>query len=175
MYFTLIKPEVATASMQSNLSLLEALAGVARTQFTTLLDQLADLQSQSVAASAIERDGHGGLIGARRDMIAIIKVMQRMADELLQESKQSWESVGYISGNVHKIAFGRRRLLGGRTPNDLHAAAVEEKLRRTPRLMISLLEVATILEEAFADLRPVKKERISGNSEGCSVDVAPVQ
>jgi len=41
--------------------------------------------------------------------------------------------------------------------------------------MISLLEVATILEEAFADLRPAKKEPISGKSESCSVDVAPIQ
>jgi len=182
MYFTLIKPEVTTASMQSNLSLLEALGGVARSQFRTLLEQLAELQNQSLA-TPIDRDGHGGrhhghgegLIGATRDMIAIVKVMDRMAGELLLESKQSWESVGYVSGNVHKIAFGRWRALGGRTLNDLHAAAVEEKLRRTPRLMISLLEVATILEEAFADLRPAKKEPISGKSESCSVDVAPIQ
>ncbi|WFU37430.1 hypothetical protein QA640_23390 [Bradyrhizobium sp. CB82] len=85
-------------------------------------------------------------------MIAIVKVMDKMADELLLESRQSWASVGYVSGNVHKITFGRWRLLGGRTRNDVSAVAVDERLRRMPRLVISLLEVATILEEAVADL-----------------------
>lgn len=164
MYFTLIKPQVASASMRTNLSFLEALVGIARSRFTALLVQLAELHNQSPATTRIER-GHGGkyhghghsLTGARRDIIAIIKVMDRMAEELLLESKQSWESVGYVSGNIHKIAFGRWRLLGGQALNDLRAVAVEERLRRAPRLVISLLEVATILEEAVADLRPVKE------------------
>lgn len=181
MYFILIKPKVASASMQTNLSLLEALVGTARSRFRTLLAQLAVLHNQSLATTFIERGGHGGkhhghghsFNGSTRDMIAIIKVMDRMADELLLDVRQSWESVGYISGNVHKIDFGRWRLLGARTPNGLHAVAVEEKLRRTPRLVISLLEVATTVEETLADLVPVKEGRDAQQTDDASVDCAP--
>jgi hypothetical protein len=103
------------------------------------------------------------LAAATEDLIAIVTVMDRMAGELLLESKQLWASVGYVSGNVHKISFGRWRLLGSRKRNDLFAVAVDERLRRMPRLVISLLEVATILEEAVADLHPVKTGEGAGN------------
>ncbi|MDA9496022.1 hypothetical protein XI05_00305 [Bradyrhizobium sp. CCBAU 11357] len=164
MYFTLIRSKAAAASMQTNLSLLEALVLTARSRFTSLLARLSELHNQSLAVTLSESVGHSrksqgdvySLVGATRDMIAIIKAMDRMADELLLESRQSWGAVGDISSNVHEIAFGRWRLLGGRKLNDLRAVAVEEKLRRTPRLVISLLEVATILEESVADLAPME-------------------
>lgn len=179
MYFTLVKPKVASASMQTNMSLLEALVRTARSRFTA---QLAELHNQSPPTTLSERDGHSGkhdghgqsLAGATRGMIAIIKVMDQMADELLLESKQSRDSVGHVSGNVHKIAFGRWWLLGGRTPNDISAVAVEEKLRRTPRLVISLLEVAAILEGTVVELMPVKEGRTLSKRDDVPVDQSGV-
>ncbi|SFI54393.1 hypothetical protein SAMN05216525_11076 [Bradyrhizobium sp. Gha] len=160
MYFTLIRSKPASESMQANLSLLEALVRTARLRFSTLVARLSDLHNRSlefVLRESVDNSGvHNGygdsLACVARDTIAVIKVMDRMADELLLESKQSLSSVGYLSGNVLDIAFAGWRLLGGRTSNDLRAVAVEEKLRRMPRLVISLLEVATILEGTATDL-----------------------
>ncbi|MGY3501542.1 MULTISPECIES: hypothetical protein [unclassified Bradyrhizobium] len=160
MYFTLIRSKAASESMQANLSLLEALVRTARSRFSTLVAQLSDLHNRSlhfVLRESVDNpgrhNGHGdSLACVARDTIAVIKVMDRMADELLGESKQSLSSVGYLSGNVREIAFGGWRLLCGQTSNDLRAVAVEEKLRRMPRLVISLLEVATILEGTVTDL-----------------------
>ncbi|PPQ13687.1 hypothetical protein CV770_41310 [Bradyrhizobium sp. AC87j1] len=105
MYFTLIRSKAAAASMQTNLSLLEALVQAARSRFTSLLARLSELHNQSLAVTLSESIGHSrtnqgdgyGLVGATRDMIAIIKAMDRMADELLLESRQSWGAVGDIS------------------------------------------------------------------------------
>ena len=159
MHFTLIRPDATSDSMRTNLSVLEDLVRAARSRFAVLLRKLNELQGKPLARISAGRvdDRHPdrsaqGLARATQDMIAIIVAMDRMANELLLESRQSWASVGYVSGNVHKVAFGRWRLLGGRTWNDLSAVAVDERLRRMPRLAISLLEVVTILEEAVADL-----------------------
>ncbi|KRQ00969.1 hypothetical protein [Bradyrhizobium manausense] len=179
MYFTLIRSKAASASMQANLSLLEALVRTARSRFSTLVARLSELHNRSVAIAlwaslgkSGKHNGHGdSLASVARDAIAVIKVMDRMADELLLESKQSLSSVGHLSGNVREIAFGGWRLLGGQSMNDLRAVAVEEKLRRMPRLVISLLEVATILEGTVADLAPTvdgktieEKDHVSSDS-----------
>lgn len=163
MYFTTIKPHVMSASAQTNLSFLEDLVRAARSRFAALADKLTKLQASSLSRIPCERSSRDnnpgsrahGLAGVTEDLIAIVTVMDRMAGELLLESKQLWASVGFVSGNVHKISFGRWRLLGSRKRNDLFAVAVDERLRRMPRLVISLLEVATILEGAVADLQPV--------------------
>jgi len=164
MHFRTIKPHVMSASARTNLSFLEDLVRAARSRFSALLDRLGEPQARSLPKPLGERRFRGinagsrthGLAGATEDLIAIVTVMDRMVGELLLESKQSWASIGSVSGNVHKVAFGRLGLLGGRKRNDLSAVAVDERLRRTPRLVISLLEVATILEEAVADLQSVK-------------------
>lgn len=163
MYFTTIKPHVMSASAQTNLSFLDDLVRAARSRFAALLDRLTELQARPSPRTPSERfhDSNPGscahgLAGATEDMIAIVSVLDRMAGELLLESKELWASIGYVSGNVHKITFGRWRLLGSRKRDDLFAVAVDEKLRRMPRLVISLLEVATILEGAVADLQPAK-------------------
>jgi hypothetical protein len=164
MYFTTIKPEVMTRSAQTNLAFLEDLVRAARSRFAALAEKLTELQASRSPKTSNERRSHDagpgsracGLASATEDLIAIVTVMDRMAGELLLESKHLWASVGFVSGNVHKIAFGRWRLLGSRKRNDLFAAAVDERLRRMPRLMISLLEIATILEEAIVDLHPGK-------------------
>ena len=171
MYFTTIKPHVMSASAQTNLSFLEDLVRAACSRFAALVDKLTELQARPLSKMPAERTSHDnnpgsrahGLAAATEDLIAIVTVMDRMAGELLLESKQLWASVGYVSGNVHKISFGRWRLLGSRKRNDLFAVAVDERLRRMPRLVISLLEVATILEEAVADLHPVKTGEGAGN------------
>ena len=171
MYFTTIKPHVMSASAQTNLSFLEDLVCAARSRFAALLDKLTELQTRPLLKIPSERTSPDnnpgsrahGLAGATEDLIAIVTVMDRMAGELLLESKQLWASVGFVSGNVHKIAFGRWRLFGSRKRNDLFAVAVDEKLRRMPRLVISLLEVATILEEAVADLQPAETREGAGN------------
>ncbi|MDH2401917.1 hypothetical protein QCM77_18410 [Bradyrhizobium sp. SSUT18] len=171
MHFRTIKPHAMSVSAQTNLSFLEDLVRAARSRFAALLDGLAELQARPLPKPPVERRFHDidpgnrahGLAGATDDLIAIVTVMDRMAGELLLESKQLWASVGFVSGNVHKIAFGRWRLLGSRKRNDLFAVAVDERLRRTPRLVISLLEVAAILEGAVADLRPAKTGEGAGN------------
>ena len=190
MYFTLIRSKPASESMQANLSLLEALVRTARSRFSTLVARLSDLHNRSldfVLRETVDNSGgHNGsgdsLACVARDTIAVIKVMDRMADELLVESKQSLSSVGYLSGNVREIAFGGWRLLCGQTSNDLRAVAVEEKLRRMPRLVISLLEVATILEGTATDLVAiVEGKRTEGENRvsrdlcffGSSADRAP--
>lgn len=178
MYFTLIKSKAASASMQTNLSLLEALVQTAQSRFAALVTRLSELHNQSLAIALSEsatcRGEHNGhrlsLSAATRDIIAIIKVMDGIANELLVEARQSWASVGDLSGNVHKIAFGPWHLIGGRTPNDLRAVAIEEKLRRTPRLVISLLEVAAILEETVADLAPTEEQNTIVKPDRSSVD-----
>ncbi|MBW7963337.1 hypothetical protein [Bradyrhizobium sp. BR 10261] len=170
MSFTLIRSKAASASMQANLSLLEALVRTARSRFSTLVARLSELHNRSVTIALWEdlgksgkHNGHGDSVASvasvARDAIAVIKVMDRMADELLLEAKQSLSSVGHLSGNVREIAFGGWRLLGGQSMNDLRAVAVEEKLRRMPRLVISLLEVTTILEGTVADLAPTVEGR----------------
>ncbi|WP_342729937.1 hypothetical protein [Bradyrhizobium sp. B117] len=171
MYFTTIKPHVMSASAQTNLSSLEDLVRAARSRFAALADKLTKLQASPLSKIPSEwssRDnnpggGAHGLAGVTEDLIDIVTVMDRMAGELLLESRQLWESVGFVSGNVHKISFGRWRLLGSRKRNDLFAVAVDERLRRTPRLVISLLEVATILDGAVADLQPVTTGKGVGN------------
>jgi len=162
MHFTTIKPQVMSGSAQANLALLEDLVRAARSRFAALVERLSELQASPSPKTSSERhsheDGAGsrvcGLGSATGDLIAIATVMDRMAGELLFESKQLWASVGFVSGNVHKITFGRWRLLGSRKRNDLFAVVADERLRRMPRLVISLLEVATILEEAIVDLHP---------------------
>ncbi|EIG56133.1 hypothetical protein Bra1253DRAFT_00741 [Bradyrhizobium sp. WSM1253] len=164
MYFKTIKPHAMSGSAQTNLSFLEDVVRAARSRFAALVDKLAGLQARPISKTASEWSSHDDNPGSRAvglatvtdDLLAIVTVMDRMAGELLLESEQLWASVGYVSGNVHKIAFGRWRLLGSRKRNDLFAAAIDDRLRRTPRLVISLLEVATILEEAVADLHPVQ-------------------
>lgn len=171
MYFTTIKPQVMSESAQANLALLEDLVRAARSRFAALVDKLTELRAAPSPRASSEQRSHGdgpgssarGLAGAIEDLIAIAAVMDRMAGELLLESKQLWASVGFVSGNVHKITFGRWRLLGSRKRNDLFAVAVDERLRRMPRLVISLLEVATILEEAIVDLHPGKSGEGAGN------------
>jgi hypothetical protein len=162
MYFTTIKPQVMSASARSNLSFLEDIVRAARSRFAALLDRLTELKAEPSpeTRSELSQDGNPGnrahgFAGATDDLIAVVTVMDRMAGELLLESKELWASLGYVSGNVHKITFGRLRLLGGRKRDD-PSVAVDEKLRRMPRLVISLLEVATILEGAVADLQPAK-------------------
>jgi len=171
MHFRTIKPHVMPASAQANLSFLEDLVRAARSRFTGLLDRLGEPQARPLPKPLGERRSRDinpgsrtlGLAGATEDLIAIVTVMDRLVGELLLESKQSWAAVGYVSGNVHKVAFGRRGLLGGRKRNDLSAIAIDERLRRTPRLVISLLEVASILEGAVADLQSVKTADGSGD------------
>ena len=64
MYFTLIKSKAASASMQTNLSLLEALVQTAQSRFAALVARLSELHNQSLAIALSEsatcRGEHNG-------------------------------------------------------------------------------------------------------------------
>jgi|tagenome__1003787_1003787.scaffolds.fasta_scaffold20985622_3 hypothetical protein len=171
MHFTAIKPHVISASVQSNLSFLEDMVRAARSRFAAVLDRFTELRAKPLPTTPSERNSHDnnrgsrvhGLASAAGDLGAIVTVLDRMASELLVESKHLWGAVGHTSGNVHKIAFGRARSPASPGRNEPLADSLDERLKRMSHLVISLLELATMLEEAIADLQPVRTGEKAGN------------
>jgi len=151
---------VVPASLLANLSLLERLLHAARCRFAALKKQLAELQDQASAPRSIElraddrkRTGRLTVVAAvAGDIIELVKKMDQLAEQMLSESRQLWDSFEFVSGNVHKVAFGRLRLVGGVTRVERTAGAVDDRLRQLPHLAISLVEQASLLEETVADL-----------------------
>ena len=155
--------------MRTNLTFLEALVRAARSRFALLLDRLTELQAGTNAPSGRNSPdfipGNRGyvLAGAAEDLTAIVTVIDRMVGELLLESTRSPASAGHLSSNVLKVNFRQRRLPGRRKQSDPSAVAADETERRTTCLMISLLEVVTTLEEAVAELHPLKAAERADN------------
>jgi hypothetical protein len=143
----------APTSMHANLSLLEGLLHAARSRFATLQKMLAELPTPAEPRAGGNREGRASAPAvSSADMIVLVRVMDQIADKLQVESKQIWASAEYVSDNVQKVAFGRWRLRDNQTRDD--RSAIDDKLKRLPRLAILLVEMVTLLEEAIVDLRP---------------------
>ncbi|MDA9442516.1 hypothetical protein XH98_26130 [Bradyrhizobium sp. CCBAU 51745] len=67
------------------------------------------------------------------------------------------------TSRIRRIDFGRQRSAGERKPGAPPAVPDEDNLKRIMRLVILLLEVATILEEAVNDLHPLKTAERADN------------